>query len=231
MPPAAVDRASGDLEPKEDLVARLSASRRNRAGEILIATDGSVKTLGGQRRAAWGIAFDGCSSAFAMHGCDQHIYTAEAWALFQALLMVEQAAAPAIILCDCKSVVQTARRVRRGGRLPLWSAALWKMIANIAPACRILWVPAHDRRPDWKPPDGHSAVKCRELNRLVLQWSGAHSTARNCESGHARRAELPNGVTRRWCGNTKCLANLPAKCKDGCLRGSRTLELATDALS
>ena len=147
--------------------ARLSASRRNRAGEILIATDSSVKTLGEQRRAAWGIAFDGCSSAFATHGCDQHIYTAEAWALFQALLMVEQAAAPAIVLCGCKNVVQTARRVRRGGRLPLWSVALWKMIANIAPACRILWVPAHDRRPDWKPPDGHSAVECRELNRLA----------------------------------------------------------------
>ncbi|CAJ1425652.1 unnamed protein product [Effrenium voratum] len=156
--PAPVDRASEDFEPKE-LVARLSASRRNRAGEALIATDGSVKALGRQRRAAWGIAF-GCSSAFAPHGCDQRMYSAEAWALLQSPLMIEQAATPAIILCDCKSVVQTARRVRRGGRLPLWSAALWKLIAILAPACRILRVPAHDRHPDWKPPDGHNAVEC-----------------------------------------------------------------------
>ncbi|CAE7451987.1 unnamed protein product [Symbiodinium natans] len=136
-------------------------------GKVLMATDGSSKVLSGQRRAAGACACAHGSLSWAMQGCDQTSFTAEAGGVLKVFQAAQAARVSVCLLCDCLSVVRTAAKVMRGGPLPDFAPGLWKSIALTANGAEIHWVPAHGKHLQWLPPHSLDASRCRQLNDVA----------------------------------------------------------------
>ena len=166
-PPQPPDLLPGDARPPVEICSAFISQMALFDGMILVATDGSCKTRHSQKRAAWGIATESQVFAFPMKGCDQNIFAAETWAVFQALHAAHLTGVRVRILCDSQAVVFAAARVRRGGSLPRWASGMWRAIALLSPESVVSWVPAHGRSKDWTPPDGHSPAVWRTYNDRI----------------------------------------------------------------
>ena len=160
-------RGDTDHDVCEQLLSLLRQARSSDARKVLVATDGSSRALSGQKRASWSCASGDRFSAFVLPGLDQHSHAAEAWAVLKVLQAAQATQTAVCVLCDCLSVVRNAVRVRRGGPLPAGSPGLWKEIALTSPASEIVWIPAHDRHPEWTPPFDGDPDECRALNRVA----------------------------------------------------------------
>ena len=167
-PPSLPDRAENFWNPNPSLCDMLRRNSLREEGTCLVATDGSSQSLHGQRRAAWGAAIGDSVHAQRLAGCDQNIFTAESFAVFQVLHAAHVLGCCVKILCDSLAVVKKATRVRRAGAtIPLWSSALWCAIKFLCPLGSINWVPAHGRHLEWIPPRGESGDVWRTLNDCV----------------------------------------------------------------
>ena len=161
------DRVPEDMLSPVEVCNTFASQEVQFDGRILVATDGSSHSCHSLKRAAWGIATENHVFAFPMKGCDQNIFAAETWAVFQALNAAHVTGRNVRILCDSQAVVSTAERVRRGGSLPPWASGIWQAIAFLSPGSEISWVPAHGRSKGWAPPAGHSADVWRNYNDRV----------------------------------------------------------------
>ena len=166
-PPQPPDLLPDDVRPPVEICSAFISQMALFDGMILVATDGSCKTHHSQKRAAWGIATESQVFAFPMKGCDQNIFAAESWAVFQALRAAHLTGVRVRVLCDSQAVVFAAARVRRGGSLPRWASGMWRAIALLSPESVVSWVPAHGRSKDWTPPDGHSPAVWRTYNDRI----------------------------------------------------------------
>ena len=156
-----------DMLPPVEVCNAFASQEVQFDGRILVATDGSSQSCHSLKRAAWGIATRESCFAFPMKGCDQNIFAAETWAVFQALNAAHVTGITVRILCDSQAVVFTAERVRSDGSLPPWASGIWQAIAFLSPGSEISWVPAHGRSKGWAPPAGHLAGVRRDYNDRV----------------------------------------------------------------
>ena len=94
------DTVPEDMLPPVEVCNCFASQEVQLDGRILVATDGSSHSCHSLKRAAWGIATENHVFAFPMKGCDQNIFAAETWAVFQALNAAHVTGRNVRILCD-----------------------------------------------------------------------------------------------------------------------------------
>ena len=164
--------------PDERLVHRISVWPASGSGPRLVATDGGADGDNETRQASWGVAFEGLETTDGgfVPGLDQSSTAAELWALLQLLLALHafqvrhpaSPLGPLIALIDNLNVQRHADDLFMGGtRLGPQSWALWARVRQLAAglSLRARWVPSHNKRPDWRPPEAEGdASRWRLLN-------------------------------------------------------------------
>ena len=109
-----------------------------------------------QARAAWAVATAHACFGAPSPGLDQHVHSAEAWALLVALRAADPIRPSFNIISDCQSVLQKAWRVRAGGALPHFAPGLWKEVSFLSPRSMLHFVASHGKNLSWRPPGQHS---------------------------------------------------------------------------
>ena len=140
---------------------------RTLPAQTVIACDGRMISKCDQARAAWAVATARDFFWAPSPGLDQHIHSAEAWALLVALRAADPTRLSFNIISDCHSVLQKAWRVRAGGALPRFAPGLWKEVSFLSPHSMLHFVPSHGKHLSWGPPGQHSDSVRRQLNSLA----------------------------------------------------------------
>ena len=177
-PPVMVDRASFE----EDLCEAISAHGHDRV--LYLATDGSSKSAVG----AMGFAVQrpDCALAFGDDLEDQEPYRLEVTAILYTLKALTAAVASApstrpwtcsrvYLVVDCEAALKS---IEAGGGFHLAFVlgeirALRQRLRERGVRVEFLWTPSHGKRPSWKPPTGHSALRLRALNIAADEAAGA----------------------------------------------------------
>ena len=146
---------------------QLTDHLRTLPDQTVIACDGSMISKCGQARAAWAVATAHACFGAPSPGLDQHIHSAEAWAVLVALRAADSSNLSCNIISDCQSVLQKAWRVRAGGALPRFAPGLWKEISFLSPHSMLHFVPSHGKKLSWKPPGQFHESLWRHLNSLA----------------------------------------------------------------
>ena len=177
-PPVMVDQASFE----EDLCEAISAHCHDRV--LYLATDGSSKSAVG----AMGFAVQrpDCALAFGDDLEDQEPYRLEVTAILYTLKALTAAVASApstrpwtcsrvYLVVDCEAALKS---IEAGGGFHLAFVlgeirALRQRLRERGVRVEFLWTPSHGKRPSWKPPTGHSALRLRALNTAADEAAGA----------------------------------------------------------
>ena len=127
------------------------------------------------QRASWAVSKSiGTAVQGAVTGFEQTPAAGERGALLQACLASSAANRPVMLLIDNQAlVIRLQRGIRTGrwdGDLPLY----WQRISDLLIKDTVcIWIPSHDKVPDWKPPDGWiDAHLCRALNATADAHAG-----------------------------------------------------------
>ena len=176
-PPAMLDPASF----LEDLCEAIAAHHRDPV--LYVATDGSSKSAVG----AMGFAVQRPTHTFAFGDDleDQEPYRLEVTAILYVLRALAAAVEGATsarpwscskVYCvvDCEAAIKA---IAAGGGFHLTfviaeARALRLQLRDRGVRVELLWTPSHGKKPDWKPPRGHCALKLRALNTAADEAAG-----------------------------------------------------------
>ena len=127
------------------------------------------------QRASWAVStLSGTTVQGAVTGFEQTPAAGERAALLQACLASSAANRPVMLLIDNQALV---RRLQRGISTGRWEGDLplfWQRISGLLIQGTVcIWIPSHNKVPDWTPPDGWIDVHlCRVLNATADAQAG-----------------------------------------------------------
>ena len=127
------------------------------------------------QRASWAVStLSGTTVQGAVTGFEQTPAAGERAALLQACLASSAANRPVMLLIDNQALV---RRLQRGISTGRWEGDLplfWPRISGLLIQGTVcIWIPSHNKVPDWTPPDGWIDVHlCRVLNATADAQAG-----------------------------------------------------------
>ena len=172
LPPLLPDRPAALVV---DISNALRAAQSAPGLPVLCATDGGSASLElptdlSVRRAGYGIAFASFTHGDTVPGVDQTSFAAENWAIYMLSVAARDAAVPVIVAIDNTGTVGCTQKALAGQHLFAHAAALWNAVrTNLPSGSAVFWVPSHDKKEDWAPPqwlqaEGLTAERVRYLN-------------------------------------------------------------------
>ena len=199
-PPVVVDKASLEKDLSE------AVSRHYNDRVLYLATDGSSKHAVG----AMGFAVQRPTVTFAFGDDleDQEPYRLEVTAIGYMLralhtaVMSSTSARPwscsqVFFVVDCEAALKA---IETGGGFNLAFVlveirALRQQLRGHGVCVELLWTPSHGKKPSWKPPEGHCALRLRALNTAADEAAGTCMARRLCNSSRLAWARLVQNNT------------------------------------
>ena len=185
-----------------DLISIVTSAFQNPQGNMsILASDGGSSRCARCTRGAWAIANCHQATGGTLQGFDQSSYAAEINAVLILLLAIEQClhlfAHDIIILIDNQDVAKKfeflVHNPENGPSMSWEYPWIWNEICfhlrNLPSSCmHVVWIPSHNKQPDWQAPSGLSSSTCRGANQLADQAASEilihHADICLCEIQH-----------------------------------------------